>query len=610
MHRSPLRPTFANPRGLVARPAVTLIEMTVAVAIMVVVFSTVVPVIRGIRNTWNTRQANADLVQNGRVLIEHLRAQLVKAKKVTAVSGAAVTNGHIEFRASDGTTYRYDRSSTTGYVEFGPVGSLVDLAGPVSTLKFACYDIEDLSTPITDGEKIRLVKIETTLVNSGSMAQSRTWTTSVELRCNITPDEALVGWWRFNESSGLTAVDSSGYGRDGTLVSMAGTEWRTGVLNKALLFDGYNDHVTLPIGSVVASSDSMTVAAWVNFYNDGGSWERIFDFGTGTTKNMFLTPSLGSYGDMRFAITTGGYSGESRLDGLTSLPTGWHHVAVTIDGGSNTMRLYQDGSMVDSGMTATLPSDLGTTTHNYLGRSQYAVDDYFRGELDEVRLYNYVLSSAEITDLFAVGDLVQHLAFDETSGTNANDDTGSNDGTFYNTPTWTAGYWSNCLSFDGVNDGVYANRTISNSFTIAFWFKTSRYAHGGTDWGNGDGMVDMQVSGSTLDFGTAICDDRAAFGVGGTTSRITVRSTGSVVDGVWHHLVATRNSSGGKIQLFIDGVLQAEATGPTTARTADTYIAIGGSLTGDATKFYQGQIDDVRFYTRVLTQAQILILLE
>ena len=51
---------------------------------------------------------------------------------------------------------------------------------------------------------------------------------------------------------------------------------------------------------------------------------------------------------------------------------------------------------MDTDETDTLPADLGTTTNNWLGRSQWDADGYFDGLLDEVRIYSEALSEAEI----------------------------------------------------------------------------------------------------------------------------------------------------------------------------------------------------------------------
>jgi len=60
------------------------------------------------------------------------------------------------------------------------------------------------------------------------------------------------------------------------------------------------------------------------------------------------------------------------------------------------MQIYLDGDVMASSATATLPKDLGNTTQNWLGRSQFDTDAYFSGQLDEFRIYNRVLTLGEI----------------------------------------------------------------------------------------------------------------------------------------------------------------------------------------------------------------------
>ena len=59
------------------------------------------------------------------------------------------------------------------------------------------------------------------------------------------------------------------------------------------------------------------------------------------------------------------------------------------------MVLYLDGRAADAVTTETLPSDLGSTTQNWIGRSQWD-DPYFLGSIDEFRIYNRALSADEI----------------------------------------------------------------------------------------------------------------------------------------------------------------------------------------------------------------------
>jgi hypothetical protein len=164
---------------------------------------------------------------------------------------------------------------------------------------------------------------------------------------------------------------------------------------KALQFDGLNDYVSLPIGALLSSLTDSTFAVWVDFSGSGGDWQRVFDFGTGTTNYMFLTANVAGSQAPRFAIRTATV-GEQVVTGSAALGTGWHHLAVVIDAAGMTLRLYQDGTLVASGATTLLPKDLAATTQDWLGRSQFTADAFFNGALDDFRIFNRALSESEV----------------------------------------------------------------------------------------------------------------------------------------------------------------------------------------------------------------------
>ncbi len=186
-------------------------------------------------------------------------------------------------------------------------------------------------------------------------------------------------------------------------------------------------YVAMPPG-VLAGLGDFTVAAWVNLA-EAQTWSRIFDFGTGTTANMFLTvrtSSSGAGAAPRFAITTSGGDGEQRIAGNAPLPVGtWVHVAVTRSGSTGT--LYVDGAVAGTNTGLTLgPSDLGTTTNNWIGQSQYA-DPSLNGTVDEFHIYDRALSAAQIQALQAGtgdGGNVAAYRFDETGGDTVTDSSG------------------------------------------------------------------------------------------------------------------------------------------------------------------------------------------
>jgi hypothetical protein len=136
----------------------------------------------------------------------------------------------------------------------------------------------------------------------------------------------------------------------------------------------------------------------VDFGGGTGAWQRVFDFGTGTTIYMFLTPRQGTTGAMRTAITinSNAAGAEQAANGPITLPSGWHHVAVVFDDAAMRIRLYMDGVEVGSNTTTLLPNNLGVTTQNWLGRSQWSGDGYFMGSIDDFRIYSRPLSEGEV----------------------------------------------------------------------------------------------------------------------------------------------------------------------------------------------------------------------
>jgi enterochelin esterase-like enzyme len=161
--------------------------------------------------------------------------------------------------------------------------------------------------------------------------------------------------------------------------------------------DGSTDYVDLPDGLTNDLQD-FSISCWVKL-NSLDTWSRIFDLGGDTNVFMMLTPESGNTGYPYFAITTSGNDGEQGLDGTSALPTGsWQHLAVTKSG--STGILYINGQEVDRNTSMSLyPADLGDTTNNYIGRSQWSSDPYLNGEVDGFLVYNRAISASEVSQL-------------------------------------------------------------------------------------------------------------------------------------------------------------------------------------------------------------------
>lgn len=173
--------------------------------------------------------------------------------------------------------------------------------------------------------------------------------------------------------------------------------YNSGTIGNAAYFSN-NAYATLNEG-VVSSLNDFTISIWVK-PSSVVTWSRIFDFGTGTDKYMFLTPSNGE--KTVFAITSGGAGSEQKI--TADIPFSaekWTHIAITKSG--NTAIMYADGEEIGRNESMTIsPSDLGVATQNYIAKSQYN-DPYFTGGIDDLRIYDYALGAEDISQL-ALGE--------------------------------------------------------------------------------------------------------------------------------------------------------------------------------------------------------------
>ena len=206
-------------------------------------------------------------------------------------------------------------------------------------------------------------------------------------------DPSLVGWWKLDETSGLTAADSSLFGNDGILTS---GEWTNGVVGGALEFNGTDGYVSVPSSSSMQFTSALTIAGWIkaDSWDSGNDVDPIARKGEGNPNNYQLAVVDGS---ATFYLD-GGEADDDGFVGNTPLNTDqWYHIAATWDGGA--VRIYVDG-VVDNDPSDSRVDAIGTDTRpfNLGGR---AGADLFEGTLDDVRLYNRALSEVEIKSLAA-----------------------------------------------------------------------------------------------------------------------------------------------------------------------------------------------------------------
>jgi len=203
--------------------------------------------------------------------------------------------------------------------------------------------------------------------------------------------DGLVGRWEFDEGQGSTTADSTGGAPDGQLGSVDVT-WRNhGNNTYCLQFkEDVDSGVVIPHSSSYTVSEG-TYCHWVNFWWGGHRTSML------EKNETFRIRLYRSYADCRFEDTSGKQvENKAYPRGQACVtPAEWTHIAVTAD--SSNIKMYVNGELAHTvpftGNTLKQASD-----SFYIGGSPYGE---FTGCIDDMRIYNRVLSPQEISNIYA-----------------------------------------------------------------------------------------------------------------------------------------------------------------------------------------------------------------
>ncbi len=207
----------------------------------------------------------------------------------------------------------------------------------------------------------------------------------------------LVGHWKFDETNGIIASDNSVYSNFGTLINMdSTTDWITGKISNALDFDGSNDYVSIPYIPELNGTTQLTYTAWVYPRTWSGSIRQIMAksvHGGGSGRAQMGIFSESNLLKGRAETTAGRYEVTTALPVLNT----WNMVALVFD--SVSLTLYVNDTIVGVTLlpnTSLVQNSDDLNISKRVGTNQY----FFNGGIDDVRVYNRALSTAEINYLF------------------------------------------------------------------------------------------------------------------------------------------------------------------------------------------------------------------
>jgi hypothetical protein len=223
---------------------------------------------------------------------------------------------------------------------------------------------------------------------AGNQETSTAVTVTVD---NSTGSTGLIAAYGFEENTGTTTGDQTGLGHTGTISGAVRST--SGKFGRALSFDGVNDWVTVADKDDLDLTIGMTLEAWAYPTTANNGWRTVL-----------LKEQVGALAYSLFSSSAGGgrpqavifTAGEQVAKATAKLgANAWTHLTATYDGSA--LRLYVNGSL--AGTTLTTGSiAAGSGPLRFGGNSIWS--EWFKGRIDEIRVYNRALSHAEIqTDM-------------------------------------------------------------------------------------------------------------------------------------------------------------------------------------------------------------------
>ena len=436
--------------------------------------------------------------------------------------------------------------------------------------------------------------------------------------------------WNLDENTGTSAIDTgSGLFNNGTLTNSP--VWSPGKYGSGLKFTSStsdNDYVTRSDDADLdyTGTDSFTMEVWFKHPTTSVTETLLAKYETVGSDGGYKI-LMESDGDITCGIDNNNTSFPS--DSATSTAAtydddSWHQ-AVCVKNGSTSLTLYIDGIQIaqDAAITS---STIANNDAFFLGIDGDGSSNDYTGSLDNLVIYNYVRSQAQISYDFNRGKPLAWWKMDEcqgstlydsgvwlknatiTPGASGNTSVGTC-GSGVSTEMWndgTTGKRNASLGFDGTDDYASVNSPSlpTGDFTYAVWFY---HTADSTDYlfasqqsaGAGNEIALRQVSSGS--------GSNIRFDLDGSTSRCLGNNSASL--NTWHHYAVTR--SGSTVTGYLDG--QQDCTG-TDGDTLDFgscpfYIGVdddSATCPGSTySNYWEGLLDDFRVYNYALTAQQI-----
>lgn len=211
----------------------------------------------------------------------------------------------------------------------------------------------------------------------------------------------LVLYYNFNEDpSSLVVHDQSGYGNDGDLL---GTVLDGAVCGGVLRLSGTGEYVRVPASPSLNITGSLSLAAWFKT-TDYEHQRPILEWNDGLG-HIGVHLWTGVWGWQWHGLGTGanlvdrtGNENAYIINAANPVAGQWHHLAVVYDQALGSARLYLDGALASEKLLGQFVP--ATDADLYLGARPNQPFDWFKGSMDEIRVYDGALTAPQVAELF------------------------------------------------------------------------------------------------------------------------------------------------------------------------------------------------------------------
>jgi uncharacterized protein YodC (DUF2158 family) len=430
---------------------------------------------------------------------------------------------------------------------------------------------------------------------------------TLEFRETAAEIPSLVGHWTFEAAPSGNSDDSSGLANDSKLLE--GAVLGPGRIGNAVHFDGRKANVSVPSSPSLVLTGPLTIAAWVNpgprRENYAPSIVEKWDTVRGGGQSGYFL-RLAKTGQVHFVVSEP--AGMAEVFSVTSPPSNaWTLLTAVFEKGS--VKIYVNGTLEKTAPANVSPGISRSALRIGMGGGEGG--HYFQGALDEVRLYKRALAAEEIARMAGdstIPGLVGYWKLDEAGGAVAADSSGTGlRGTLVNGPAWVPGKHGHALSFNGENavlnieSGAPLMDLQKSGMTACAWFLARGPKRGQIlDTSNANvGWILAWKPENKIEF---LADHFR-------TSEVKLLTSGTFAANVWHHVAATWDGSpsASRARLYVNG-LPADVKGVDGVgelrEDVPSPLSVGNRRRQD--RGFDGLIDEVRVYNRVLSASEIL----